>query len=262
LPYAEVNSQRLYYEDTGGDGPPVVFSHGLFMDHTMFAPQVQALQDRYRVITWDERGHGETPDVSEMFTYWDSAEDLRALLRSLGIERAVLGGMSQGGFLSLRAALAHPELVRGLILIDTQAGQENPDVLPYYQSLLERWNAEGMDDEMAETIATIILGSGWEGAGPWKRKWQQLRTANVNILFAMLVGREDIHDRLGQISAPAVVIHGDQDVAIAPELAGRLADGLPEAELVMIAGAGHAANLTHPEAVTPVIERFLENLGE
>ena len=109
MPIAEVNGQKLYYEDTGGSGPPVIFSHGLFMDHEMFAPQVDALKGRYRVITWDERGHGSTagPDLAP-FTYYDSADDLAALLKHLGIGRAVLAGMSQGGFLSLRAALTHP----------------------------------------------------------------------------------------------------------------------------------------------------------
>jgi pimeloyl-ACP methyl ester carboxylesterase len=67
--------------------------------------------------------------VTEPFTYWDSANDLAALLQNLGVERAVLVGMSQGGYLSLRAALAHPDLVQGLILIDTQAGTENPDLV-------------------------------------------------------------------------------------------------------------------------------------
>jgi pimeloyl-ACP methyl ester carboxylesterase len=257
MPHADVNGQHLYYEDTGGDGPPVVFSHGLFMDHTMFAPQIEALKDRYRCISWDQRGHGDTGEVSEPFTYWDSAEDLRQLLDSLGVRRAVLAGMSQGGFLSLRAALTHLELVRGLILIDTQAGVEDPERLPYYQALLERWNSQGMDDELAETIATIILGQGWEGSGPWKQKWHRLQIGTVNQLFATLAGRDDIHDRLPELGVPALVIHGEQDMAISLDLAHRLCDELPIAELRIIPGAGHASNMTNPELVTPQIERFL-----
>ena len=75
------------------------------------------------MITWDERGFGDTEYDGEPFTYWDSAADCLGLLDHLGIDRAVVGGMSQGGFVSLRAALTAPERVRGLILIDTQAGQ-------------------------------------------------------------------------------------------------------------------------------------------
>jgi pimeloyl-ACP methyl ester carboxylesterase len=261
MPYADVNGQRLYYEDTGGDGPAVVFSHGLFMDHEMFAPQVEALKDRYRCITWDQRGHGQTGDVSAPFTYWDSANDVAALLSSLGIERAVLAGMSQGGFLGLRAALTHPALVRALILIDTQAGTEDPEKLPFYQSLLERWTTQGFDQELADTVAAIILGPGYAGTPAWQDKWREISNENLVALFTVLAEREDIHDRLHEIDVPAIVIHGEQDVAIELPVGERLADGLPNAEIVMIPGAGHAANLTHPEAVSPVVERFLAGLG-
>ena len=113
------------YTDSGGDGPVVVFSHGLLMNHTMFAPQVEALRDGYRVITWDERGHGEA-EHEGTWSFWDSADDVLALLDHLGIEQAVLAGMSQGGFLSLRATLSAPDRVRALVLIDTQAGVEIP----------------------------------------------------------------------------------------------------------------------------------------
>jgi pimeloyl-ACP methyl ester carboxylesterase len=102
MPFAEVNGQRLYYEDTGGDGPAIAFSHGLFMDTTMLAPRVQALRDRHRVITWDERGHGQTGDATGPFTYWDSAGDLAALLAALGIERRG-AGRHVAGRLSLAA---------------------------------------------------------------------------------------------------------------------------------------------------------------
>jgi pimeloyl-ACP methyl ester carboxylesterase len=262
MPHADVNGQSLYYEDTGGDGPAVIFSHGLFMDHSMFDPQVASLRDRYRCITWDERAHGQTAKTTEPFTYWDSADDLHALLESLGVTRAVLAGMSQGGFLSLRAALRYPEMVRALILIDTQAGQENPEVMPYYKSLLDRWNTDGMDDEMAGIISSLILGQGWEGNAAWEAQWKAMDQDNVNQAFTTLATREDLHDRLAEIDIPAIVIHGEQDMSIAMELAQRLTDGLPQSELTVIPGAGHASNLTHPDAVTPAIESFLAGLAD
>jgi pimeloyl-ACP methyl ester carboxylesterase len=257
MPHAEVNGQRLFYEDTGDGGPTIAFSHGLFMNQTMFDPQVAALSGRHRCIAWDERGHGETGDATAPFSYWDSADDLAALLRSLGVERAVLAGMSQGGYLSLRAALAHPELVQGLILIDTQAGIEDPELMPYYRQLLERWLTQGMDDELAATIEAIILGQGYDGAERWKESWKKLRPDNVQQLFTTLSGREDLLDRLAEIRVPAIVIHGDADASISVDRAEALAEGLPDAELVLIEGAGHASNLTHPDLVNPHIARFL-----
>src|SRR3954451_22242566 len=107
MPFADVNGQHIYFEDSGGDGAAVIFSHGFLMDHEMFEPQVAALSDEFRCISWDERGFGQT-EANADFTYWDSADDALALLSHLGVDRAFVVGMSQGGFLSLRAALRAP----------------------------------------------------------------------------------------------------------------------------------------------------------
>jgi len=259
---AEVNGQRLYYEDTGGAGPAVIFSHGLFMDHEMFAPQVAALKDRYRCITWDERGHaGTASDTLEPFTYYDSANDLAALLAHLGIQRAVLAGMSQGGFLSLRYALTHPEIVRALILIDTQAGREDPEKLPLYHQLVQRWIEHDLPDDVADFVEATILGDGWSGAPAWRAKWKRMTPANLIGCMETLGGRDDITARLGEIKVPALVVHGDADAAIPLSLARTLTQGLADSRLAVIAGAGHAANLTHPEPVNAAIEAFLGELA-
>src|SRR5712691_10004316 len=139
MSYADINDQRIRLDDTGGDGPPVILAHGFLMDRTMFAPQVSALSGEFRVITWDERGFGETEFDGKPFTYWDSAGDCLGLLDHLGIEQAVVGGMSQGGFLSLRAALLAPERVRALVLLDTAADAETPETIAANQGMLDMW---------------------------------------------------------------------------------------------------------------------------
>ena len=175
MPFAPVNGQNIYYEDTGGRGPVLVFSHGLLMDRSMFDPQIEALQGQFRCISWDERGHGQTadPDHCAPFSYYDSADDLAALLKFLGVEKAVLVGMSQGGYLSLRCALIHPEVVGALVLIDTQAMMEDPELLPHHEALLKAWMEHGLSDDMAATVEHIILGEGWSGAAVWRAKWKQ-----------------------------------------------------------------------------------------
>ena len=153
MPFAEVNGQRLRFDDSGGDGPAVVLSHGFLMDREMFEPQVKALAPEHRVITWDERGFGETEFDGQPFTYWDSARDCLGLLDHLGLDDAVLGGMSQGGFLSMRAALLAPERVRALVLIDTQAGPEDPERLPTYRQMQQTWLEAGLVDELTQVVA-------------------------------------------------------------------------------------------------------------
>jgi 3-oxoadipate enol-lactonase len=262
MPLSEVNGQWLYYEDTGGNLPPLVLAHGLLMDHEMFAPQVDALRSQYRVITWDARGHGETETSDDPFSYADVAEDLKGLLDHLGIAHAVIGGMSQGGFVALRFALKHPERVDALILFSTQAGAEDPDKAGLYESMLEVWEADGLNDQLAETIAAITLGNEWSGRDAWIAKWRQRPRSLLRPAFNALVSRDDIHDRLGEIKAPALVIHGTADAAIAMELAQQLCSGLANCRsLITVEGGGHASNLTHPALVNPALEKFLAELA-
>jgi 3-oxoadipate enol-lactonase len=262
MPLCEVDGQLIHYEDTGGNLPPIVLAHGLLMDTEMFAPQVDALRSRYRVITWDARGHGETETTDDPYSYSDLADDLKGLLDHLGIARAVIGGMSQGGFVALRFALKHPERVQALILLSTQAGAEDPDKVVLYESMLEVWESGGLNDQLGETIAAIVLGNEWPGRSEWISKWRQQPRSLLRPAFNALAGREDIHDRLGEIKAPALVIHGTADAAIDIELAQRLCSGLANSQpLVMIEGGGHASNLIHPELVNPYVQQFLMELA-
>ncbi|GAC1632902.1 MAG: alpha/beta fold hydrolase [Nevskia sp.] len=263
MPYAFVNNQNIFYEDTGGDGPVLMFSHGLLMDHTMFAPQIAAFRERYRCIAWDERGHGRTAGGEPLppFSYYDSANDLAALLRHLEVSRAVLVGMSQGGYLSLRAALKHPTLVRALVLIDTQAMPEDPAKMPAYAQMLGDWAENGLGDETATIIEQIILGQDWPGAAEWKAKWRRVAPHNLLQCFHTLGARDDISEAIRGIRVPTLVLHGDQDLAITLDRAQAMDHALPNSRFVVVEGAGHAANLTHPAQVNPLIEDFLATLS-
>ena len=261
MPYADVNGQRVHFLDSGGGGTPLVLGHGFLMDHEMFAPQVAALGGRFRVVAWDARGHGETVTSPEDFSYWDLAEDLRALLDTLGIERAVVGGVSQGGFVALRFALRYPERVLGLVLIDSQAGLEDPEKAPQYDMMVEVWTTQGPTDMIAEATAAIIIGADCPQSPEWMAKWRARPKEQVKQPYRTLMSRDDITDRLGEITAPALVIHGEEDVAIEMSRAETLAAGLQHARpLVRVPGAGHASNLTHPEPVNAAIDRFLREL--
>ncbi len=260
MPFADINGQRIRYEDTGGDKPAVVFSHGFLMNHTMFDAQVDALRGKYRIVAWDERGFGETEYDGQPFTYWDSARDVIGLLDHLGIERAVLGGMSQGGFLSLRAALLAPERVAGLILLDTQAGVEVPENVPAYDQMIETWLAAGPVDELAEAVATIIIDDA-EHHPKWIAEWRARPHDFIEQPYRCLMDRDDITDRLGEIDVPALVVHGDRDTAISMERAEILASGLSGAAGVVVVGGAHAANLTNPAPVNAAIDEFLAGLS-
>src|SRR5258708_7630303 len=262
MPLSKVNGQWIDFEGTGANLQPLVLARGVLMDQETFAPQVEALSSRFRVIAWDARCHGETESTDDPFSYWDLADDLRGLLDHLRIARAVIGGMSQGGFVALRFALKHPERVQALILLGTQAGAEDHEKAAIYAWMLDVWESDGLNDQLAETIAAIILGNEWPGREAWIAKWRQWPRSLLRPAFNALVGREDIHDRLGEIKAPALVIPGTPDAAIDIELAQRLCANLANSRpLIMIEGGGHACNLTHPALVNEAVRRYLFELG-
>jgi len=258
---ATVNGITISYTDSGGDGPAVVLSHGYLMDSTMFDPQVAALAPEYRVITWDERGFGGTSPTGP-FSYWDSASDVLGLLDHLRIEQAVLGGMSQGGFLSLRAALQAPGRVRALVLIDSQAGLENPDVAPAYEQLEQTWLEHG-PEPVQDVVATIILGppDGPVDYQPWFAKWAAADREELRLAFRCLMDRDDITSRLGEISCPALILHGTADAAIPMERAEAMRSGLAgPVTLVAVEGGSHASNLSNPGDVNDAMLKFLRSL--
>jgi pimeloyl-ACP methyl ester carboxylesterase len=258
---AHINGTDIRFEDSGGDGPPLLFSHGFLMDHTMFDAQVDALADDYRCIRWDERGFGDTNAPGE-FTYWDSADDAIGLLDHLGIDQAVLIGMSQGGFLSLRAALAHPDRVRAVVLIDSAADLDDEETLSGNQAMMHVI-LNGTDEERAgvyQIVGGMILGD--EAlAAEWIPRWAAIDFGQLELTGTTLLTRDDISDRIGEISCPMLAVHGTADTALVIDRARALAASATDHRgLVEIDGAPHAANMTHPAEVNAAIAEFLATL--
>lgn len=261
MPIVHVNGQTLHYTDTGGNKPVLIFSHGLLMDYSMFEAQVSEFSRDYRCICWDERGHGLTGDAKAPFSYYDSANDAVALLEYLGVEQAVFLGMSQGGFLSLRAALKHPDMVHAIVLLDSQAGVEDPELMPGYQALIGNWASNGLSAETATTLCHIIGGPDFDGA-PWIAKWEKINPSNLLQIFHTLGARDQIIDQLDQLTIPVLIVYGDCDAAVSLDRVQATHDALPNARLEIIKGAGHAANMTHATEVNAAIRSFLASLSE
>ena len=167
--------------------------------------------------------------------------------------------MSQGGFLSLLVALTAPERVRALILLDTQAGSEDPAAVPASEGLRDTWFAAGPVDALVEAVAGLII-SDPEVNPIWIAKWKQRPNDFIQQPIATLMSRDDVTDRLGEITCPALVVRGTEDLSISMDKAKALAAGLPGSGPVVTVPGAHAANLTHPEPVNAAIREFLAGL--
>lgn len=248
MPVLERGGIEIFYE-AQGDGPAVLLTHGFSASSRMWqrnAPEIAAAG--YRVITWDMRGHGRSgsPDDPALYSVEASVGDMEAVLDAAGAERAVIGGMSLGGCMTLAHHLAHPARATALLLIDTGPGFKN-------DAAREKWNANAR----ARGDAFLAQGADALSGSPETRLQSQNFTGLSHAANGMLTqsGSEMISSLPG-IAVPALVVVGDRDE---PFLAASsyMAKKIPDARKVVIADAGHASNVDQPEAFNAAVLEFL-----
>ena len=259
MPFANVHGHRLYFEDSGGSGPVVLFSHGFLLDHSMWDAQVAALAPEFRCITWDERGHGMS-ECRGPFDFWDAANDAVALLDHVGVASAAFVGLSQGGFLAQRAALAHPARVAALVLVDTAAALFTEQELEGYGEMHRAWVTEGPTDELAGTMAGLLFGPDHD-ASKWIGKWRAKPPQEHDEPWKTVLGRDELLSRLGEIRCPSLVLHGSDDQAFDVATAEGLRDALGDCRgLALVMGAHHVPPVTHPEETNLALGDFLRKV--
>lgn len=269
MPLADVNGIRFHHTDTGPppgrpDAPALVMGHGLLFSGWMYHPQVDALRDEYRCITVDWRGQGDTPAAPDLAADMDSlTDDLVALLDHLGLDAVHYAGLSMGGFVGMRLAARHPERVRSLVLLDTSAGPEDPEKVSKYRqlALIYRWLGMGPVRKKVEPImfGSTTLASDRRDAvvEPWFAK---LRTVDRKGMRAAILGvtdRAPIIEELARITAPTLVVVGEEDVATPVEKSETIVAGIPGSRLEIVHAAGHSSTIEQPEAVTTLMREFL-----
>jgi pimeloyl-ACP methyl ester carboxylesterase len=260
--FSEVGGARLAYEDSG-TGEAVVLIHGMGLDRRMWDDQVPALEPGYRVVRYDMRGFGESDFVGTgPYTH---AADLKALLDFLAVERAVVAGLSLGGTMALHFALAFPEMVRGLVLVDAVVGgwewtaEEEDEMRRAWVAGRER----GVEAAREEWLAHPLFAPANENPAVAPR----LR-AMVTDYSGYHWTHVDPHEwpeppalaRLGEIRCPTLVIVGARDLPGFLATAGALSERIAGASKVIIPGAGHMANMEAPQEVNGAMLAFLANL--
>lgn len=253
-------ARRVHYDEAGG-GPALVIITGLGQPRWVSAERVAAFSDAYRVITLDNRDAGEGLPESAPYSIADLAEDVAGMLRAFEIERAHVLGESMGGFIALELALRHPEMIDRLVLVSTgPAGVSAAPTAPlvpardtWIDDPVERWRvalpravAPGFFDtrpELLDRLAETFRGNSqtWEG---------RARQFAAQEHF-------DVRDRLGEITAPTLIVHGDLDPLLPPSGAEQLAEGIPDAQLMLVPGAGHVLRSECPDEMNRVMRMFL-----
>lgn len=261
---ARVRGIEMAY-DVVGSGQPVLLLHGFPFNRGMWRAQSEALADRYRVITPDLRGFGETGAQSdEPATMREMAEDVAALMDELGIERFTLGGLSMGGYVALAFYRHFPLRVRNLILADTRPQADTDEARENRQRQALKLLSEGMESivegmlpkllaqgtlnerkEVVEELRAMMLGTDPRGAAAALRGMME---------------RADQTNLLPRILAPTLIIVGSEDQLTPQSDAELMNREIRGSRLEVIEGAGHVSNLERPLEFNSTLRGFLDSL--
>jgi len=271
MPTLHVNGATLWYEEHGAGPETVVFAHGLLWSGRMFDAQVAELADRFRCVTFDFRGQGQSEVTEGGYDMDTLSDDVAALIEALGCAPCHFVGLSMGGFIGMRLAARRPELVRSLVLMETSADPEPAENVPRYRLLggvVRLLGTLGMRLVMPRVMRIMFGRTFLEDPAreAERRLWRERGMANRRrgIVRALdgVIERKPVYDELGKIAVPTLVMVGDEDVATVPAKAERLHAAIRGSRLVVIPGAGHTSSVEQPEVVNAALEGFLASVTE
>ena len=254
---------RIHYEVTGKPGAtPILMIQGLGASKNAWNLQRIAMATRFRIISFDNRGAGRSDKPTVPFTLEQMAEDAIAVLDAAGIETAHVVGASMGGVISQIVAVKHPQRVRSLTLVCTACRNH-----PWRQELLQSWaktaEEKGMIEVGKEAAQWVMSPRSFRRLVPaftWMGPLAALRPRHsfVSQIDAILNTREDLVDQLSTITAPTMVIVGNQDILTPRGDSEEIAERIPNAELVVISGAAHGLMMEHSSTFNKILIEFLQ----
>jgi len=257
---------RLAYSDEG-TGRPVVLLHGFPLSRAMWSEQVSGLRSSCRVIAPDLRGHGGSPAPQGIYTMDEMADDVVELLDALEIaEPFVLGGLSMGGYVAFAFMARYPDRVRGLILMDTRASADTPEVARDREASAQAVLAADSTLPVVEKMLPRLFGKATLAEHPERVELvraQMTQSAPQGVAGALrgMALRPDRRPMLAQISVPTLVLVGEQDAITPPDEVKSLSAAIPNSRLVVIPEAGHMAPYENPSAANAAILEFMKSLG-
>ena len=248
--------EEIYFEVAGDGDEVVVLGHGLGGNHAVWFQQVPVLGERYRVVTWDQRGFGMSSNRAGASGPPAAVNDLRAVLDHLSIERAHLVGQSMGGWAVVGFALRSPERVRSIVLADTIAGIGNEAI------------GAAMRTPSGRVVEPGVVGA-HRAVGPSFDRtpaflYQQLGGFRTDLDEADMIGKlfstHHAADDVSRLAVPVLCIVGSEDDLMPPAAIREVAAVFRDARVVEIAGAGHSPYFERPDEWNAAVLDFLGSL--
>ena len=259
--FFDSDNERIYFESWGDPPETVILGHGLGGSHAVWYQQVAYLAQRYRVVTWDQRGFGRSTAVSGDIGPVPAVRDLERLLDHLGIARAHVVGQSMGGWSALGFAIEHPERVLSLVLADTTAGIFTPEIFealaeygletskepPVDQLPLGQHPAIGsqmLHEDLAQSFLYTQLGSLTDPPSPAS-------------IFPLLLAN-DHTDRTAEVKSPTLFVVGEFDPIVPPLLVEAAARFVEKSDVTVVENTGHSPYFERPALWNAIVADFLQ----
>ena len=259
---ATINNVQLAYDDHGV-GLPVIFLHAFPLNRRMWEGELLALlgEGRYRLVALDWRGFGESEITNGISSMELFADDVAGLMDALGIQNAILCGLSMGGYAAFAFLRKYPQRVAGLILADTRPGADTPEAQANRENVAQIAETRGTgaiaDLQVPRLLSEYTRRHHPEVEARVRQLIDEATPQGIAAASRGMAQRADSTELLGGITCPTLVIVGEQDALIPPAVTQDYASRIPGAQFAVIPQAGHLSNLEQPEAFLQAIGGFL-----
>ena len=267
MPTVKANGVELFYEERGSrNAPAVVLAHSLFLDHRMFEHQLEHLSDRYRVVAYDQRGHGRSRQPADCdYDMETIANDAACVIEALELHPVHFAGNSMGGFVALRLAARRPDLIRSATAMGSSAEHEYN--VEQYQALHTAWKAHGFEP-IIDQLMSIMFGDrtladpGKAGMRAFWRAHMAALPDSIGEAAQAVMERKSVLDEIRRAQRPILAISGSEDHAFSTALSENIAQAAPDGRCVVVPGAGHSVALEAPEEVNMHLRSHFERADD
>lgn len=259
--YIKVNNVRVCYNDSGDSEIPILFIHGFPFNKDSWQPQVDFLRERHRVITYDIRGFGKSELGDEETSIIQCADDLIGLMDALEIPKAIVCGLSMGGYILMNAVHRYPDRFEGLILADTQCNADTPEGKEKRYQSIEKINADGTQEYADASLKNLFCKNTFENNSALVSSIRDVITStpskSITSTLEALADRPEACPFLSEISCFTLIICGKEDSITPVAKAEFLNSTIKNSSLVIIENAGHLSNLENPDDFNHAIGKFI-----
>ena len=273
MPYADVNDIKIYYEIHGSEeSTPIVLIEGWGMSLWCWFRQLKTLSEKHKVIIFDNRGAGKSSKPDYAYSAEMLADDAKKLLDFLGIEKAHIFGNSMGGMIAQQFAISYPEKVLGLILASTSFGEANPNIIQRTNKTLAAMFAmptETISQEQAMDIKRNVSYSqnfliNNKTLSKQIEKWI---LENPQPIYALVQQSQvapnfDSEEKIGKVTLPTLILHGDDDLIIPPENAELLLNKIPNSRLILFKEGPHRVEIERHNDYNEAILNFIDEVDK